>query len=251
MNKKLKLTLITVPLLAVLSFGGYYTFDIKASPNSETQTVLIGKDFPSTSDLEEMAAEADLVVIGSYSSFDSKWNMARNPEDPSKEDTENYVEGHLYNFNIDEVIKGIESNEVIKVNHRYLEELTLVDSNEEINSDGTIKKEATKVTTKKVKHNDPLYIEPKLNQNYMLFLKKNSAMNNYFGAIEPFIVKINSQGYAELQSNLLDLDLHDASVEQTVGSKNFVLKNDIENVITDRITGKSLEELKTLVKKFN
>ena len=35
-----------------------------------------------------MINEADLVVIGEYEGLDSKWNMARNPSNPSEEDKE-------------------------------------------------------------------------------------------------------------------------------------------------------------------
>ena len=40
-----------------------------------------------------MVKEADVVAIGNYDGFDSTWNMARNPQDISQEDQENYVEG--------------------------------------------------------------------------------------------------------------------------------------------------------------
>ncbi len=54
--------------------------------------------------------------------------MARNPSNPSEEDKENYVEGHLYNFNISETIKGVNENKQIKINHRFAETVKLEDS---------------------------------------------------------------------------------------------------------------------------
>ncbi|TKI99165.1 cardiolipin synthase, partial [Bacillus cereus] len=111
LSKKAKTMVIAIPLATVIGLGGYSAFNSHFSPVAEedknTETVILSKDFPATSDLNQMINEADLVVIGEYEGLDSKWNMARNPSNPSEEDKENYVEGHLYNFNISETIKGV------------------------------------------------------------------------------------------------------------------------------------------------
>ena len=101
-----------------------------------------------------MVKEADVVAIGNYDGFDSTWNMARNPQDISQEDQENYVEGHLYNFNVKEVLKGDPLQGRMKINYRYAEQIEIDDSNS------------------KVVNEDPLYIKPEIGKKYMLFLKK-------------------------------------------------------------------------------
>ncbi|MES9704553.1 cardiolipin synthase, partial [Bacillus toyonensis] len=189
LSKKAKTIVIAIPLAAVIGFGGYSAYNSHfsniAGEDKNAETVILSKDFPATSDLNQMINEADLVVIGEYGGLDSKWNMARNPNNPSEEDKENYVEGHLYNFNISETIKGVNENKQIKINHRFAETVKLEDSNAVVAPDGTVTKQATKVTTKEVQNKDPLYIEPKVNKKYMMFLKKDQLFGNYYGAIEP------------------------------------------------------------------
>ncbi|UYX53654.1 hypothetical protein M3Y14_05785 [Bacillus thuringiensis] len=114
MNKKLKFILLTVPFVICLSIGGYSIYFGEIGD----KTILIAKDFPSTSRLEDMVKEADVVAIGNYDGLDSTWNMARNPQDISQEDQENYVEGHLYNFNVKEVLKGDPLQDRMKINYR-------------------------------------------------------------------------------------------------------------------------------------
>ncbi|MGQ0515750.1 cardiolipin synthase, partial [Bacillus sp. D-CC] len=67
-----------IAIIIVFVFGGYSAFNSHFSPaageDNNTETVILSKDFPSTSDLNQMIDEADLVVIGEYEGLDSKWN---------------------------------------------------------------------------------------------------------------------------------------------------------------------------------
>ncbi|MGQ0516044.1 hypothetical protein ACT453_33050, partial [Bacillus sp. D-CC] len=80
------------------------------------------------------------------------------------------------------------ANKQLKIKHRFAETVKLEDSNAVVAPDGTVTKKATKVTTKEVQNKDPLYIEPKVNKKYMMFLKKDQLFGNYYGAIEPFAI---------------------------------------------------------------
>ncbi|MBP3041380.1 cardiolipin synthase [Bacillaceae bacterium Marseille-Q3522] len=174
-----------------------------------------------------MYNEADLIAFGSYKNFDSSWNMARNPNDIKQEDANNYTEGRLYNFNIDEVLLGEAENQ-IKINLRYQESIDIEDANGKIH---------------KIKNKVPLFLEPEIGANYIVFLKKD-PFDNYYGAIEPFQILINQNETAELKTNLTDTN---KKVTNTVQIENQNTKVMIEQdlpPITDTISGLSLKELK-------
>lgn len=251
LTKKIKFSIMTTSLAIIFVFGSYTIFDTyknNLNNNNNGKEVILSKDYPSTSDLNKMITEADVVVIGEYESFDSKWNMARNPNNIMEEDLENYVEGHLYNFNISELIKGTTNSDKIKINHRFAETITLEESDAVIGSNGIIKKEATKVINKEIENRDPLYIEPTLGNKYMIFLKKDKTFENYYGAIEPFEIMFDENNTAKLQTNIKNINEDNLISEIKVGEKTFVVKNEIHETITDTISGKSLEELVQKVK---
>ncbi|PEX81521.1 cardiolipin synthase [Bacillus cereus] len=229
MNKKLKFILLAVPFVIFLGIGG----DSIDFGESEDKTILIAKDFPSTSRLEDMVKEADVVAIGNYDGFDSTWNMARNPQDISQEDRENYVEGHLYNFNVKEVLKGDPLQDRMKINYRYAEQIEIDDSNS------------------KVVNEDPLYIKPEIGKKYMLFLKKDENMNHYFGAIEPFSIMFDENDIAYLQSNLVHVDEERLSVKKKQDNQTYILKNQVDHKISDTISNKKIDELKIEIEKYN
>ncbi|HDR7686514.1 cardiolipin synthase [Bacillus toyonensis] len=229
MNKKMKFIFWIIPLAIFLSIGGYSIYFGEV----EDKTILITKDFPSTSRLEDMVKEADVVAIGNYDGFDSIWNMARNPQDISQEDQENYVEGHLYNFNVKEVLKGDPLQNRMKINYRYAEKIEIDDSNA------------------KVVNEDPLYIKLEIGKKYMLFLKKDENMNHYFGAIEPFAIMFDENDIAYLQSNLLHVDEERLSVKKKQDHQTYTLKNQVDSKITDTISNKNIGEIKIEIAKYN
>ncbi|KQL12436.1 hypothetical protein [Psychrobacillus sp. FJAT-21963] len=253
LTKKSKKMAIVIPLAVVIGFGGYMTLSGQvhslAGIEKEPQTVILSKDFPSTSDLNVMIDEADLVVIGHYNGLDSKWNMARNPNNPSQEDTENYVEGHLYNFKISETIKGASDSKQIQVNHRFAETVVLEVSDAVVSPEGIVTKEATKVDMKEIENKDPLFIEPANGKKYMLFLKKNEDLGSYYGAIEPFSISFDKNDKAELQTNIETIDEDSLTSQTQFAEETFIVKNEIHETITDTISGKSLKELIQQVQK--
>ncbi len=116
--------------------------------------------------------------------------------------------------------------------------------------DGTVTKKATKVTTKEVQNKDPLYIEPKVNKKYMMFLKKNQLFGNYYGSIEPFAIIFAENNKADLQINIETINENKMSSKAQLVGKTIVLKNERHETITDNISGKNLDELKEQVKQL-
>ncbi|QKS57509.1 hypothetical protein HUB98_15140 [Paenibacillus barcinonensis] len=156
--------------------------------NPEVSTdVNISYDFPTTNDLEEMVHESDTIVIGEYQDGYETWNMLRDPNNSYKESAEGFVEGHLYDFKVENVIKGSVDSIDIKVNHRAAESLIIKNSEDD----------------EQVTISDLLYIAPKTKSRYVLFLKQNKELNNYYGAIEPFSVTIEDNNSVKLHSNLI------------------------------------------------
>ncbi|WP_139184815.1 hypothetical protein [Virgibacillus subterraneus] len=60
---------------------------------------------------------------------------------------------------------------------------------------------------------DPYYVKPETGSKYVLFLKKDELFGNYYGAIEPFQIKISSDNQVKLVTNqIVSNDLPEAAV---------------------------------------
>jgi len=159
---------------------------------------------PIAMDISQMVDAADVVVVGRYISFDSSWNMARNPNNIHLEDNDNFTEGFLFNFLVDEVIVGDIAKGEIIVNHRVSETVKIIESDAQINDVGIIISRATVEEEISFSVNDPHYIEPEFGVSYMLFLRKNEIFGHYYRAIEPFSMVIAPDRTVRLQSNLIN-----------------------------------------------
>lgn len=155
------------------------------------------KDYAMAASVTSMAEQATYIVIGTYTALDSKWNMMRDPDNPSKESTEYYADGHLYKFSVEEVLKGSISETEILVNHEYSETFTFTESNAKIEN-GVITEDATWSVDHKVNIINDLYVAPEIGTRYILFLDNDLY---YYGSCEPFMIKLNGET-AELCSNI-------------------------------------------------
>lgn len=214
----------------------------------QKKNLLVSHDFNVTSDLSDMVEQSDVIVLGTYKSFDSSWNMARDPQDLNKEATDHYIEGKLYNFSVDEVLAGnLQTNE-IRVNHRYSETIDYEETSgdEIISPEGILIKEPSKVTIHKLENKDPSFIEPEYNKQYILFLKKsfNPDNNIYLRAIEPYLISISADEVATLKSNLTDYNPDAYTTNTTINGTTVSISNDVDGKVTDRISGKKLKDLK-------
>lgn len=231
--------------LGILIVGaGVLAFLLLADPPiNETKAMQIFYDYPVASTLDEMAEESEFIVIGRYTGLDSKWNMARNPENIMEEDSENYVEGWLYSFEVDDVLKGsLEKSGTILVNHKYSQLVTAAESNAVVDHEGNILKAATKENTLSFSIHDPMFIEPELDSAYILFLSRDKDFGNYYAAVEPFSIKVEN-GIPELQSNLLN-HTKTFSEEIAIGRGRTVdVLCDVGMGVDDFISGRSLEDI--------
>lgn len=217
-----------------------------SSVSSNSETIVLNKTFKTTNHLSEMVEEADVIVLGEYDGLYSKWDMANSS---SHEIQSEDVEGHLFSFHVKEILKGDYVKNEILINHRYSENLVLEESNEIIDKNGIILKGATKVFTKKVENKDPLYIRPKSEETYIVFLKENNKLGHFYPALEPFMIEFDLRNIAHLKSNLINWDKNKYKFETKVKNKTFYIENDIDSTIKDNISGKKLRDIKDFVKR--
>lgn len=138
---------------------------------AENLVVKTTYDYPVAMDIHSIIHESDVIVVGKYVKFHSSWNMARDPNDINKEDPNLYVEGKVFEFQVDQYLYG-KGDSLILVNHKY-------------KHDGII---------------DERYIEPLLGESVVLFLQKG-VFNQYYGAMQPFQFKLKNNHLA-VMSNL-------------------------------------------------
>ncbi|MFD9624714.1 hypothetical protein [Peribacillus muralis] len=81
----------------------------------------------------------------------------------------------------------------------------------------------------------------------MVFLKKGKT-GNYFGAIEPYLIKFDENDIALLQSNLLDLNEEDLNKTEKLGEQTYTISNDIYTNITDKLSRKNIKTIKQDIK---
>lgn len=250
--KFLKILTVLI-LLGVALIAVFISISKCTNQNSNNDaTVSIHSEFPVAGNLNEMTKAANFIVIGKYESFNSKWNMARNSENPKLEDDDMYVEGHLYNFVVDEVIKGEALDKNVLVNLTYLTRDIYIDSDQVVNDEGIVIKEAT--TSKKyyAYNKNFHFIEPEIGAKYMLFLNKSGLMQNYYGAIEPFQIKFDNNNIAKLQSKLISNNqrIITDNIIQINKNKKVTFQTIIDEKITDAISGMNINTLKQEINKY-
>lgn len=154
MNKKNR-NIIAVISVFTLIIGIIYAKQIKKNDNSVYQQI-INRDYEVAQSLEQLKENADIIVKGQYKSFIDIWNMSRDPVDIQKEDSEYYIEGKRYNFQIDEILKGQPQSDAIIVS---LDSATK-------NSIDLRESENDSPNVYEYMYENPLFIEPELGSEF-------------------------------------------------------------------------------------
>lgn len=178
MIKNNKITILIIGLLAFLVVG-YITFDvINDSEDAEAHvTVTRNLDIYSSTRLNDIVSESNIIVKGKYSELIGTENMLRNPVNLKEEDPDFYAEGRTYQFNIDEVIHGVVVEDSIQVIMHYSDNVDV-----EVEESGI--SEVIEVI-------NPLFVEPDFDKEYVLFLSFSNDLNAFYGSIEPYAVSID------------------------------------------------------------
>lgn len=178
MSNKRNIILLVVGVLVIL-VGSFFVFNY-LNDNEETEepiTVTWNVDIYTSTDIEDIINESSLIVKGRYTNLIGTENMFRNPENLSEGDTDQYVEGRIYQFDISEVLHGAVSEESIPVIMHYSEEVNVEVDERRIS-------EVVEVI-------NPLFVEPEFEQEYVLFLNYSNDVDSFFGPIEPYAVLVN------------------------------------------------------------
>ncbi len=231
-----------VPFLASLVLISL-VFALYGGPSQQQQlsesdvALTISQDRMIAEGIDEMVDLATWVVSGRYVEFDSIWNISRDPNDPTKPSKDNYTEGHLYRFHVEKVYVGkLEENEIL-ISHRYSQRksIPLLDKNGNIS-----KNPATFMVA------DPLYQEPVLGDEYVLFLTKGK--NGYYQSpAHPFQVHIDESGIVKLCTPLTNCDGTFLQTVDADGSK-LLVSISAGYEINDTITGMTRQQLLDKIK---
>lgn len=188
----------------------------------------VSRDFDPAMDLSEMEAEAAFIVIGEYTGFDRSQNAYRVPGDIMTEDDTQYARNDIYNFQIDQVLRGEIAEDTIQLSHRVSRRVKYEPDS----------KDSFELP-------EPTYIEPQIGTKYMLFLKNNEPLGLYFGAIQPFSIIINEDNTVTLNSNIVDPEKASIVQDFPVGKSRYTVRTDIGTGITipDTISGRTLDDI--------
>lgn len=92
----------------------------RAKLGDDTEHVIVESDFPAYADLDTLADDSALVVVGQYIEGEPEIvNTAKNAANPSVESDEVYAACHVFNFNVQEIIKGECDDSTIRVGLSY------------------------------------------------------------------------------------------------------------------------------------
>jgi hypothetical protein len=134
-------------------------------------------DYPVASSVQEVIAEAEAIVLGTFTAYESSWNMARNPDNIAEEDPNLYVEGRLYTFEVYDYLLGQGKEEItINLDYRFEEFI------------------------------QERYMEPVLGEKLVLFLKYNPDFDHYYGVAEPFRFTVDDQEQITYISNMEEVE---------------------------------------------
>jgi hypothetical protein len=194
------------------------TSEIRITSSSQTITV---------NTLEEMTHEADYIVVGTFEKFESTWNAARMGEGPdAKPDPRHYAEGRLYDFHVNEVLKGSIPDRTIKVSIIYAK----TEQNLHING------QPTRMLIK-----DPHFIAPVFGKKYILFLTMaNNAPPIYGIPFHPYQIQFDRTGKAALKKP----NSQPMIEKKQSGSSQVVITYETDFKMIDTITGRDFKEIR-------
>lgn len=221
---------ITYILILTAMLIGCSSIDSSQSSNKMPEYLLkIHSDYDISNSLVEMVKKSELIVIGSYQRFDKKWNALRNTQNPLLPHDTKYVEGHIYKFNIEEILKGGAEKE-IDVSLVYQRDISYI----------------LDETDDQVFMKYPDYVEPVIGEKYILFLNKDKYLDIYGPPTQPFQIKLEN-GIASLVSNF---NGEEYEQDITIDKKFIRVENHLPHII-DNITGLKIDNLIDTIKSLS
>ena len=233
---------VCVVLAAVLWVWGPF------SPRERVALTLSAhSDYPMTEDLHVMADTADCIVVGAFEAFLDTWNMSRDVENPQLPSSQYYIEGELYRFQVDAVLKGEIAESAIQINLPHSERITGEIDNAVQDDMGNVIQAATEFDPYRFDAVYAYYIQPVLGETVILFLDHSPTFDCYYPAIEPYVIVLGPEGDLTLKSNFLE----DAAATERLESQYFTSQGGqriefrsgmAQTVLTDRISDLTLDQ---------
>jgi hypothetical protein len=141
-------------------------------------------DRPKYTNMKDLSQASDLVFVGTVEGIDGTRNLARNPQDPTQEDPNIYIEGVDYNVKVTEILKGQADSNVLVTEQKQMR----------------LGKDQPMVP-------DEHYIGLTPGQSYIFFVKKSNITGRYFSVGDPFFFAIenNKAVLKTKEKDLLDI----------------------------------------------
>lgn len=242
MKKKLSLLIALVLSISFVSVffytNGFGTLQEK-NKSKEDRFEVVDVDIINEREIyeniEQMARESELVVVGHFEEKIDELNLYRDATNIVNESKDEYAEAYVYPFVVDDIIAGTIDEETLHVALSYSEELEYTDKNGK-------KRNITFI--------DELYKEPAFNERYVLFLTENKTLETYFVPFHPYRLLIKADDSVEVDSVLVSKQKNKwenevVRLEETKEELHIRQHND---EISDFISGEKLTEIKRKIK---
>lgn len=198
------------------------------------------KEFIVVDDIQEAKENSKIIVKGNFESFDKEWNMCRDDNDLSKENSNSQILGKIYNFKINELINGDLDVKNIKINIEY--------STRVFYNDNGILHEEEIVNSDHVNYIDvdsPKYIEPDFDKEYILYLNYDEFFDLYSSAFQPYMIEVNNN---KLNLMIKNLTQDTIVFEKKDNHGRKVIVEQQHQVVDDFIKGMDINEFRQLNK---
>jgi|GEM_PF-2532129 len=141
-------------------------------------------DRPKYTNIKDLSKASDCIFVGTVEGVAGTRNLARNPNDPTEEDPNIYVEGVDYNVKVIEVLKGKADSHVLVTEQKQMR----------LDKDGPMVQ-------------DEHYIGLTSGQTYIFFVKKSNLTGRYYSVGDPFFFAIDNNKVVlkTKEKDLLDL----------------------------------------------
>lgn len=223
-------------ITSLIVFSGLLIALVYSQMNTKSQVlnVYVSGDQAMVTDLESLVSNASIVVRGQYVDHNGTWNAARNSAEPSKEASDQFVEAHLFTFEVDEVLKGNVSESTIEISHHYADAFPIY------NEDGT-----EYIETVALKN--PLYTEPHFESDVFLFIQPLGRSNVYYGAYDPFIVEVADNDQLRILSPLVENENINTEQSFDLSNGSTVTVSQSDDLIEDFVEDKTVEDIYSLI----
>lgn len=219
MAKRISLFFLTLGLMLSVGCSGDKNIEVMAM-NSSIDLIM-------ASDLQEMISKADVIVVGKYQKYVYSVNGEKDPREPNKEHPTLYSEHRVYDFKVEETLKGDVSDH-IQVELPFTSQM-----------DGLRDEDGNPViiTTKKGADD-----QPDFSKKYILFLVKTPE-GRYHGGFTPFQIMVDNN-----HKTWLKLPKEKKTIGTDQNGKPYELYVEGVDHYHDQITGKDVDEVIAKIK---